>query len=356
MTAMTELESYLREYDACAITPTRKLIAAYVKGQLGPLRRKSVMPIARAAGIAPRTLQELLSLHRWDEELMRTLLQRRARRLVGPAGAAAILHPTVVPKRGTKTPGVERQEVGQGGKSTNCCRILHLSLAGEGNWALIDGDLYLPRSWTEESDRLRRAGIPADTPHRSEGVMALELLDRAAANGIRPRWVLFEPALAVEPRLLPGLEERGLRYAAEMPGSFRGAMSRSLREHAGGLPFRRLFKLPSGEQDPGPCPMDVLPWDGDRLLAVLRHPWKEEFRFFVGNAPLEEGESVIEAALSRPRWTRIISRGLEEIGFDHFEVRGYRSLKRHLRLSEASLLFQSEQRARQARAARATAP
>ena len=61
------LESYLAEFADVGIAPTRKLIAAYLRGQLGPLTRKSVMPMAREAGIAPRTLQELLSLHRWDE-------------------------------------------------------------------------------------------------------------------------------------------------------------------------------------------------------------------------------------------------------------------------------------------------
>jgi len=39
----------------------------YVNGQLGPLERKSVEPMALEAGTPPRTLQEFLAIHRWDE-------------------------------------------------------------------------------------------------------------------------------------------------------------------------------------------------------------------------------------------------------------------------------------------------
>jgi SRSO17 transposase len=49
-----------------------------VNGQLGPLERKSVEPIALDAGVPPRSLQEFLSLHRWDHEKVR----RRVKELV----------------------------------------------------------------------------------------------------------------------------------------------------------------------------------------------------------------------------------------------------------------------------------
>ena len=93
------LESFLAEFADVAITPTRKLIAAYLRGQLGPLPRKSVMPMAREAGIAPRTLQELLSLHRWDEQLMVDTLQRAGRNLTraGLLQAAQSLDTTANP-------------------------------------------------------------------------------------------------------------------------------------------------------------------------------------------------------------------------------------------------------------------
>jgi len=68
------LERYLDGFKGCATAPTRRQIRTYISGQLGPLERKSIEPIALQAGVPPRTLQELLSIHRWSEEHMRDKL------------------------------------------------------------------------------------------------------------------------------------------------------------------------------------------------------------------------------------------------------------------------------------------
>src|SRR5213596_1135011 len=49
----------------------------YCRGLLSDLPRKSVEPIALAAGTAVRTLQEFLRDHVWDQDQMRNQLQQR---------------------------------------------------------------------------------------------------------------------------------------------------------------------------------------------------------------------------------------------------------------------------------------
>jgi len=70
------LNKYLRQFDDCfgRIEPTERL-KAYVTGQLSDLQRKSIEPMADAAGLPPRNLQQFLSLHKWDELRMRDTLQ-----------------------------------------------------------------------------------------------------------------------------------------------------------------------------------------------------------------------------------------------------------------------------------------
>jgi len=59
-----ELDRFLRRFDDCFTNgQTRQHLPTYVSGQLSDLDRKSVEPIAVRAGVAPRTLQEFLSLH-----------------------------------------------------------------------------------------------------------------------------------------------------------------------------------------------------------------------------------------------------------------------------------------------------
>jgi hypothetical protein len=51
-------------------------LPVYIEGQLSDLKRKSVEPIAKEAGVPPRRLREFLSLSKWDEDRMRDRLQQ----------------------------------------------------------------------------------------------------------------------------------------------------------------------------------------------------------------------------------------------------------------------------------------
>src|SRR5882762_7673402 len=71
------LDDYLSRFADCFTRcDTRGHLAVYVRGQLSDLAQKSVEPMALAAGVPPRTLQEFLSLLDWDHGRMRNQLQR----------------------------------------------------------------------------------------------------------------------------------------------------------------------------------------------------------------------------------------------------------------------------------------
>jgi SRSO17 transposase len=70
------LSAYLKRFGDCFVrSNTRAHLQEYVEGQLSNLQRKSVEPMAKAAGVAPRTLQEFLSQLKWDEDRARDRLQ-----------------------------------------------------------------------------------------------------------------------------------------------------------------------------------------------------------------------------------------------------------------------------------------
>ena len=73
------LKRFTKQFEDCIKTRlSREHLETDLAGQLGPLEGKSVEPIALEAKIPPRTLQEFLSYHRWDEEAV----GRRLRELV----------------------------------------------------------------------------------------------------------------------------------------------------------------------------------------------------------------------------------------------------------------------------------
>jgi len=69
--------AFLRPFFACfPHENTRRHFATYCRGLLGSQPRKSVEPIALAGGPAVRTLQVFLATRPWDEDRLRTMVQR----------------------------------------------------------------------------------------------------------------------------------------------------------------------------------------------------------------------------------------------------------------------------------------
>jgi len=156
-----KLRKFLKRFDDCfPRKDTRAHLPTYVSGQLSDIPEKSVEPIAINAGVAPRTLQEFLSQHHWDHDRLRDQLQHIVRDEHAGPHSIGVIDETSDVKKGDKTPGVQRQWCGSRGKKENCLVTVHLGYAREGFHCLIDGELYLPESWSEDRPRCREAGIP----------------------------------------------------------------------------------------------------------------------------------------------------------------------------------------------------
>jgi len=208
--------------DCFARKDTRAHLGVYVRGQLSDLAEKSVEPIALEAGVAPRTLQEFLSQLKWDEDRLRDGVHEIVRTEHAGAHAIGIFDETSDPKKGDKTPGVQKQWCGRLGKLENCLVTVHLGYAVEDFHCLLDGELFLPESWAADRARCREAGIPDTVVYRSKWRIALELYDRARGNGVQFDWLTFDEGYGSKPELLRELSARQQNYVAEVPRSFMG--------------------------------------------------------------------------------------------------------------------------------------
>ena len=392
------LARYLHEFDDCfGRSQTRGRLATYVRGQLSDLPRKSVEPIADAAGTPPRTLQEFLSLSRWDEPRMRDRLQQRVARRHAHEHSVGIFDETSFIKKGDKTACVQRQHCGAAGKTDNCVVSVHLGYATPGRrgfHTLLDGELYLPeKTWDGDLDRRREAGVPDELTYRPKWRIAWEQYRRAVGNGVRFRWLTFDEGYGGKPPLLRELDAMGQDYVAEVPRDFR-VWTRSPQVlhrrhprdlHQPGRPRRYprlkvknnptvpvenvLRYAPAMRQQPwvkyhvkdgtkGPMVWEVkhlrvylkdehgLPAGGGRPyhLLVARNVLNPgEVKYFISNA----GEStpvatLLLVAFSRWKIERVFEDSKMELGLDHFEVRKFGSISRHLILSCVSHLFLAE--------------
>jgi SRSO17 transposase len=183
-----ELAVFRDEFRDCfGRSEPRGKLAAYVRGQLGELPRQSVEPIALAAGMKPRTLQEFLASDAWDEERLQAHTYRLLTRDHADDPLIGVIDESGHPKQGVETAGVSRQYCGNTGKIDNGVMTVHLTATSfDGAFrTLLESELYLPKSWHEDRERCRAAKIPDDVVYRSKYQMALEQLDRATAHGVR---------------------------------------------------------------------------------------------------------------------------------------------------------------------------
>jgi len=197
----------------------------YTRGLLGDLPRKTAEPLALAAGTPPRCLQQFLKACLWDHEgltdgVQRALLAEVATLPPDPVGTVGILDETSALKKGTKTPGVQRQYLGCVGKVDNGIVTVHLAVARGRFKALLDSELFLPESWDADRDRCRAADIPDAVVYRPKWEIGLELLGRAGGNGWAFDWLTFDEYYGSKPGFLKVLDLAGQCYVGEVPKTF----------------------------------------------------------------------------------------------------------------------------------------
>jgi len=378
------LRKYLAQFDDCFVRsePVGHL-RTYVKGQLSDLHRKSIEPMADAAAQRPRNLQHFLSRHAWDETRMCDRLHQIVARDHTHPCAIGVIDETGHPKKGNKTPGVQRQWCGATGKVDNCVVTVHLNYTAEDFHCLLDGELFLPESWANDRERCREAGIPQDMTHRPKWQIALDLHERAVRLGVRFKWLTFDEAYGCVPAFLFALDEGGQRYVAEVPATFTGWSAKPLllkNEPYRGMGRPRKFPRLAAKTRSASSVRNLLryssmlrktPWERFHVKDTTKGPmvWEakatrfclkrdglpsrshwlivarnvtcpDQIKYFVSNAPAGTPlEVLLHVAFSRWHVERCFQDEKDKLGLSHFEVRNYRSLRRHLILTAVSHLF-----------------
>lgn len=385
-----ELVLFLKDFAACfGRSDARELLTCYVKGQLSCCRRKSVEPMAIAQKIAPRTLQRFLESVKWDEVKLRDRLQQIVARDHAHPRAIGLIDESGVPKDGQHTAGVARQWCGNLGKVDNCVVAVHTAYVAEDFRCLLDSDVYLTEKWAEDLPRRRKAYIPDDVPFHTKPQIAQQQIRRALDNGVRVAAWTFDELYGRDSKFLDFLQQQNQVFVCEVPANFHGWVRepqiqtepppnappprgrpksyprlarqphisevQNLAMHSPA--FRKQdwqrFRVKDGER--GPVVWEVKTarfWRKDSqgmptrpsLLIIARNVLlPDEVKYFVANRVPGEDEVTLQWLLwvAFRRWPveQVFREAKEEIGMDHFEVRGWRCLHRHYYVSGLSHLF-----------------
>ncbi len=237
----------------------------YTEGQLLPLERKSIEPMADALdGGDVQALQQCIGLGAWDDDAVLVRHQQLVAETRGEAATGVlIVDGCDFPKQGTPAVGVARQYCGPLGKVANCQASVVACYASARGHALVDRRLYVPEDWftAAYADRRVRCGVPPDRAFQTRTELAWALIAGLRERGDLPfRWVTGDEHSGNTPVLLDRIADAELTYFMEVPHNVRVWVTRppmAVPAATGkqGHPFTRLRLAPGA---PAPVRVDAL--------------------------------------------------------------------------------------------------
>jgi SRSO17 transposase len=336
----------------------RSAFARYVAGLMGPTERKSVEPIAAQSRPDNANAEHFALLYfvgkaPWSDPAVRRAAAAWA--LWGATAAGSVLRTIVddtgILKSGEHSVGVARQYTGSAGKVTNCQVAVSLSVATAYDAILVDMGLYLPESWALDDARRIKAGIPDDILYQPKWDIAIDLLRAAHRDGVPlGRVVNADADYGRVAAFRRTITELGLAYAVGVyksqqvyyrgqvqsvqtiaasirPGNYeriewregsRGKMlsarfafrrvrvsNEESRRHARGTSQWLVIEWRDGEDEPTRFHLSTLPVDTPHheLVYEIKERWRTE---------------------------RMYEDLKGEIGFDHYEGRGWVGWNHHV--------------------------
>lgn len=385
------LRSWIERFRVCfKREATFAHFECYLLGLMAELKRKSIEPIALAAGVAVRTLQEFLAFFVWDHARMdRLLVQMAANRPDAGSGGGGdggcgivVIDASGHAKRGDKTPGVQWQYCGETGKLDNCVVGQHLLYTDNDPsnpfCCTLASDLFLPECWDQDRDRCRAAGIPDELKHRPKWKIALDQLRDVIGSGLHPAWAVFDEDYGRIPAFWFGLDALGQNGVGEVPSNFRcwikppactsvqychaARQVDNLFTYSPAFREQEWKRCKLKDTTRGPCVWEfkaarmhlpdregILSDPTDRMywLIVMRQPESREIKYVVSNAAQrEKPEELVRVLLSRWHVEKWFERAKQEVGLGAFEVRTYTSLIRHWLCCRIAMAFLADQTTR----------
>jgi SRSO17 transposase len=348
----------------------RRRVLAYLRGLLGNVTRKNSWQLAEHAGErTPDGMQRLLATADWDPDRVRDDLREYVVAHLGDPAAVLVVDETGFLKKGTTSMGIQRQYSGTAGKVDNCQLGVFLAYASPQGRAMIDRELYLPESWTDDPERCRAARVPEQVGFRTKPQLAQLRLERALDAGVPAAWVTADEVYGGSPALRGWLEDHGVWHVLAVKcteplavSGPQGPMRQSVEQLAAAVPAAQWIACSAGHGAKGrrlydwtrvalaaPATAGMARW-----LLVRRSRSDGELAFYACHGPAAT-PLVGLVRVAGARWA--VEEGFQqakgEAGLDHYQVRRWPGWYRHITLALLAYAFLAVTRAQAAGSERA---
>lgn len=318
----------------------------YIKGLLSRAERKNGWQMSEILGEStPYRMQQFICRGRWSADKLRDVLQEYVKEKLQDESAVLVTDETGFLKQGKMSAGVQRQYSGTAGRIENCQIGVFINYAANDKFCCIDRELYIPKQWTDDKKRCRKAGIPEEYQFRTKTEMALEMIKRAYENGIPFAWVTGDSVYGADSRIQKYLEEKDKKYMFAVSGKeyvWIGFRQYSVKEIKEQLDDGKWVRISTGNGTKGE---KVFEWqytevncgiENHRKYLIFRRSLTDNSRIrgyiAYGSCETRIEEFVKTAGI---RWTieMNFAEMKGETGLDQYEVRSYDGWHKHITLS-----------------------
>lgn len=195
-----EIADYLKGYNklfVCHTTDNLPKCQQFIAGLLHECKSNVERMAERIPNSDYDQLQHFITYSPWDalgvmksmSQKLYTTLTTTANGIDSPTSLGLILDESGWEKSGKKSVGVARQYIGQVGKVANGQVGVFAGLTDGIQVGLVQGRLYLPKEWTDNTERCDKAGIPkAEQVYRTKPELGIEILKTLPAS-VNYDWV-----------------------------------------------------------------------------------------------------------------------------------------------------------------------
>src|SRR6266536_537477 len=326
----------------------RRQARAFVLGLLSDVDTRSCWQPAEQAGDgSPHRMQRLLGEAVWDADAVRDDVRRYVVDELGDPGAVLIIDDTGDLKKGTASVGVQRQYTGTAGRIENSQVAVFLAYASRHGYTLIDREVYLPRSWTDDPARCAAAGVPEHVRFATKIALARRMLTRAADAGVPAAWATADEFYGGDRGLRRDLQARGVGYVLAVARNHRvtacAAIGPQRADHiAADLSPRAWNRYSAGDGAKGPREYDwawvaiTPPADeqaGHHALLIRRSRSDGELAFYRCFTPRPVGlPTLVRVAGTRWCVETCFKTSKNATGLDEHQVRRWDSWYRYTTL------------------------
>lgn len=329
--------------------------SVYVNGRLRNLPRRTTEPIAVEHGKKRRPLQHFVGAGKWEDEPIRKEIGQQVATEMGSDDGVLIVDGSGFQKSGPNSVGTQRQWCGRLGKEEQCQVGEFLVYASRGSVALVDCELYLPKTWADDKIRRRQCHVPKQVTFKTGWELAEQMILKRG-KVLPHRWIVGDENYGRPNEFRDRLHRHGEKYVLEVHSDAKVRLTRgggwtTADAWANSLPRSSWERFTVRDGEKGPIEVRAIKArvytprargnepERPEVLVVVRNDRDSKSWTYLASDTRTKLRELVRVGSCRHGIEQTLQMAKGDVGLDEYELRSWVGWHHHMTLSIISLWF-----------------